>query len=164
MALLTLIRHAKSDWADAELEDFERPLNARGERDAPKLAKRAAADLPRPTLMISSPAVRAITTAKVFAKAWRYPAAGIWHDNRVYEASPSTLLNVLRERGGTSEHVVLVGHNPGMSQLAALLTGDESMGELPTCAVVTLETSQGTWSTLSAARLPVFRRDQPKGE
>ncbi|MDH3806604.1 MAG: histidine phosphatase family protein, partial [Gammaproteobacteria bacterium] len=65
MKTLTLVRHAKSSWKDSGLSDRERPLNKRGERDAPVMGKRAAAAGLRPSQIISSPAVRAWTTAKI---------------------------------------------------------------------------------------------------
>jgi phosphohistidine phosphatase len=159
---LTLVRHAKSDWGDASVEDFERPLNRRGERDAPEMAGRVAEAGLRPTLIISSPAVRALATAKAFAKALEYPARKIRHADEAYLATPGTLLEVVRRLGGRSGHVMLFGHNPGISQFAALLTGDESLGELPTAAVVSLAVDLKDWRDLEPGTATRVLYDYPK--
>ena len=151
---LTLVRHAKSDWGDASLEDIERPLNARGERDAPDMADRLAAAGLRPTLMISSPAVRALATARVFAKVLGYPIRRIRQADEAYLASPEGLLQVVRGLGGRAAHVMVFGHNPGISGFAARLAGDDAPGDMPTCAVVSLLAGVSDWSelTFGAAR------------
>jgi phosphohistidine phosphatase len=159
---LTLVRHAKSDWGDASLEDIERPLNARGERDAPDMANRLVAARLRPTLMISSPAVRALATARAFAQAFGHPARCIRQADEAYLASPEGLLQVVRKLGGRARHVMVFGHNPGLSGFAASLTGDDRLGEVPTCAVVSLLVPLADWSQLAfgAARHDLY--DFPK--
>ena len=162
MKRLTLVRHAKSDWGDPTLEDFERPLNARGERDAPEMARRCAAAGLKPTLIVTSPAVRALATAKAFAKALGYPARKIRHADEAYLATPGALLEVVRKLGGRSSHVMLFGHNPGISQFAALLADDDSLGELPTAAVVSLAVDVKSWSALEPGGAERVFRDYPK--
>jgi len=161
---LTLVRHAKSDWSDRALDDFDRPLNARGERDAPDMAARLVAARLAPTLMISSPARRALTTARVFAEAFGYPRSRLRQAEEAYLASPGELLEVVRRRGGTSRHVMLFGHNPGISQLGAWLTGDDSLGDVPTCAVASLVVTLRNWRELEfgAARRDFY--DFPKSK
>ncbi len=162
MKRLTLVRHAKSDWGDASLEDFERPLNARGERDAPEMARRCAAAGLKPTLIVTSPAVRALATAKAFAKVLGYPARKIRHADEAYLATPGTLLEVVRKLGGRSSHVMIFGHNPGISQFAALLTGDDSLGELPTAAVISLTADLKDWKDLAPGAATRTLYDYPK--
>lgn len=145
---LTLVRHAKSDWSDASLDDFERPLNARGERDAPDMAARLVAAGLVPTLMITSPARRALQTARVFADASGYPPRRIRQAQEAYLASPAELLELIRERGGRAGHVMLFGHNPGISALSSGLTGDDSLGDVPTCAVSSLLVPVARWGDL----------------
>jgi phosphohistidine phosphatase len=145
---LTLVRHAKSDWGDVSLGDFDRPLNKRGERDAPDMAARLAEAGLKPTLIISSPAVRALATAKAFAKALGYPKERIVRTDAAYLASPSELLEVVNALGGRASHVMLFGHNPGISAFAARLTGDDTIGDLPTCAAVSLLAPLRDWREL----------------
>jgi phosphohistidine phosphatase len=162
MKRLTLVRHAKADRDDPSLEDFERPLTKRGVRDAADMATRVHRAGLKPTLIISSPAVRALTTAKIFARELGYPAARIWHDNRAYLAAPATLVDVLRERGGRAGHIMLFGHNPGVSQLGARLAGAGPYADMPTCAVLALNLAVGAWSELDSEPATVAWYETPK--
>ncbi|MBS1199351.1 MAG: phosphohistidine phosphatase [Proteobacteria bacterium] len=159
---LTLVRHAKSDWGVASLDDFDRPLNKRGERDAPEMAARLAAAGLVPGRIITSPAVRALATAQCFAAALGCPASRIVKAQSAYLASAGQLLEVVRQHGGRSRHVMLVGHNPGISSFCVRLTGDDSKGDVPTCAVMSLVVPDIAWSRLDfgAARLDFY--DFPK--
>ncbi|AXQ29181.1 hypothetical protein D0B54_10995 [Solimonas sp. K1W22B-7] len=144
MRLLSLVRHAKSSWDYEELSDFERPLNERGRRDAPQMAQRAYRLLGRPDRLVSSPALRAITTAHVFAEAFGLGMDEIQLQPKIYEASPGTLLQLLRQLDDADGHVMLFGHNPGFSQLAGLLAPCP-FDEMPTCAVVQLALDIDHW-------------------
>lgn len=84
---LLLIRHAKSDWGNAGLRDFDRPLNGRGKSSAPEMAERLVKQQIVPELIVSSPALRAITTAQYFATAWHIPLENIELEPAIYEAS-----------------------------------------------------------------------------
>lgn len=162
MKRLTLVRHAKSDWGDPALEDFERPLNARGERDAPEMARRCAAAGLKPTLIVTSPAVRAVATARAFAREFGYPLRRIRHADEAYLATPGTLLEVVRRNGGRASHVMLFGHNPGISQFAARLSGDDDLGELPTAAVASYRIDLADWSGLEPGAAERVFHDYPK--
>src|SRR5579863_6516167 len=118
---LVLVRHAKSSWDYAELSDFERPLNARGRRDAPLMARRLAAVLKPPLRLISSPALRAITTAHAFAEALGQRHEDVRLEPRIYEATPAALLSLVQQLDDADAQVLLFGHNPGFSDLALLL-------------------------------------------
>ncbi|SEQ69572.1 phosphohistidine phosphatase [Solimonas aquatica] len=147
MLRLTLIRHAKSSWADDSLDDFERPLNERGRRDAPRMAALAQRELETPARLVTSPALRAISTARVFAE-----TLGIPHDSLlvlpgIYEASGDALLKLLRGMDDCDQHLMLFGHNPGLSELAHYLAPC-SFSELPTCAVAHLELDRARWREL----------------
>ena len=144
MRLLTLVRHAKSSWDYEELSDFERPLNERGRRDAPQMAQRANKLLGRPDRLVSSPALRAITTAHVFAESMGLALEEIVLQPRIYEATPQTLVQILRLLDDADPHVMLFGHNPGFSQLANLLAPCP-FDEMPTCAVVQLALDIAQW-------------------
>jgi phosphohistidine phosphatase len=159
---LTLVRHAKSDWANASLTDFDRPLNARGERDAPDMAGRIVAASLKPTLIISSPAVRALATARIFAAACGYPVRRIRLAHDAYHAGAGELLRIVRRMGGRAVHVMLFGHNPGLSTFAVRLAGDSSPGEMPTCGVTSLLVPIRHWSDLDLGHARLDFRDFPK--
>jgi phosphohistidine phosphatase len=124
MKELLLLRHAKSSWEDERLSDLERPLNRRGKEDAPRMGRLLRQRELVPDLIISSPAVRAITTAKAVAL-----AAGYGYENEIrlveslYHAGPDSYLELLRDVPDRYGRVMAVGHNPGMEELVELLAG-----------------------------------------
>lgn len=150
---LTLVRHAHAQPHDRDLEDFERRLDKRGRHEARDIAARARDLGLRPDHLISSPADRAIETARELAKALKFPLHRIRHDDRVYLAEPEQLVAILRAAPPTARHVLLVGHNPGLSRLAAWVTNDESFGELPTAALVSARGKLDRWHDLYAGSL-----------
>lgn len=122
MKMLLILRHGKSSWAEVGVSDHERPLNARGEVEVPQMGKLLRREGAVPSLIISSSAKRAVTTARLVAE-----AAGFEGELRVtrqlYHADPETYLAVLRETAvDAHECVMVVGHNPGMEELVAQLT------------------------------------------
>lgn len=132
---LYIARHAKSSWDDASLSDFERPLNKRGKKDAPFMAKLLKEKGIKPDLILSSPAKRAKTTAKHYHEEL---GSKLKFDERIYEASLMSLIYLAQE---TFEHVdslMIVGHNPGLTMLNDRLS-DKSIYNIPTCAVVAIE-------------------------
>lgn len=160
MPLLTLIRHAKSSWDYPELSDFERPLNERGRRDAPRMALRAQA-LPKVTRLISSPATRALATARVFAEHLGIDFDLIQIEPRVYEASRKTLLEVINGIAQSPPHVMLFGHNPGFSELAHTL-GDCPFDEMPTCAIAHFRLEGKGWKEVGPGSGTLVRYLFPK--
>jgi phosphohistidine phosphatase len=145
---LTLVRHAKSDWSLPGQDDWDRPLNKRGQRDAPDMARRLRSRRLKPELVLSSPAVRALTTATVMARELKVPAAHVMQDERLYLASPTDLLAVIRERGGEAKHVMVFGHNPGITECANRLSTGDHIDNLPTCGVFTALFDVAAWSEL----------------
>lgn len=149
MRYLTLIRHAKSSWDDPTQEDFERPLNARGRRDAPAMATRAALLAGRPQHWISSPARRAIQTARSFAETLGVPAEQIELQAPLYHATPTQLADCVGRLRSEWQHVWLFGHNPGLSEFARWLCA-EAPSDLPTCAVAQLAFERDDWRGIEA--------------
>ena len=143
MKTLLLARHAKSDWDVAGLRDHDRPLNARGLRDAPAMARRLVDDGVALQRIVSSTAVRARRTAEEYAAAFGI-APG--EDPDLYAASARTILRVAAALPDDVEVAMLVGHNPGMADAVAELTG--SFVEFPTCAVAECSVDVGSWSAL----------------
>ena len=115
MKTLVLVRHAKSSWSDPSLDDFDRPLNKRGERNAPEMGRRLGESGLQPDIFVSSPANRARSTAEIIAKELDYPADNIIYHGDLYHASPGDLLEAVRSLGDNIETAFLFGHNPGIT-------------------------------------------------
>lgn len=161
MKKLYLIRHAKSSWDDSSQSDFERPLNKRGEHDAPIMAKFLNENKLEPGLFLSSPANRALTTAQIFAGEFQCPADQIVTDHRIYEAGIRELITVIREIDNENKVVLLFGHNPGLTSLTNLL-GDKFIPEMPTCAIVGLKFEVNSWSEVERHSGKIILFDYPK--
>jgi len=145
---LFVIRHAKSDWS-FDVDDFDRPLNPRGFKNAPKMAIRLAEYAIRPQKLVSSPAKRAITTAQIFAEHLGIPVHDVQSDNRLYEALPNTLLQVINEWDDDYTSVALFGHNPGLTLLVNYLA-NENIYNLPTCGIVHIRFDDASdWAAIS---------------
>ena len=146
MKTLLVLRHAKSSWDDAALDDHERPLNKRGRRDAPRMGELVREHGLIPDVVISSDAVRARLTAEAVVEAARY-AGAILLDRRLYLAGPADILSLLRTVGEKAETVMIVGHNPGLEELVAQLTGDWQ--DLPTAALAQIVLPIDRWRDLN---------------
>lgn len=133
--ILYLARHAKSDCSNSTLSDFERPLNPRGERDAPFMANLLKEKGIRPELILSSPAKRAKATAKHYHEAL---GGTLRFDERIYEASHISLQYLIEEMFQKVDSLMIVGHNPGLTALNDLLS-NKSIYNLATAAVVAIE-------------------------
>ncbi|MDQ6986988.1 MAG: histidine phosphatase family protein [Mariprofundaceae bacterium] len=156
---LLLIRHAKSDWNNPALSDFDRPLNERGKRDAPMMGARLKnADI-RLERLLSSPAQRARSTAENIANAIGFAAQNIDWITELYLASPGSMLDVIQNTPADINSIALVAHNPGISELAATLS-DFSIGNIPTCGIVRLQSKSENWNIGSPFTLMDF--DYPK--
>jgi phosphohistidine phosphatase len=152
---LVVVRHAKSDWSQ-EVSDSRRPLNARGRREAPLIGPWVAEHVGDLDLVVCSTAVRARETLALSGLA----AAGVRHDERVYAASPQELMSVLDEVGDDLVAVALVGHNPGLSELVAVLTGE--VAELKTSSIAVM-TWRGGWPDVWARRATLVSHATPRG-
>lgn len=170
MTTLILIRHAKSDWGDANLPDHDRPLNARGMKDAPVMARRLAAALAASGTsagaLLASTAVRARTTAGFFgATLGLVPEL----DPDLYGAPAGSLLAATAVRGTGAETgtgtgtIVIVAHDPGMTVLAERLSGG-GIGHMPTCAVATFRWDTDDWAVATAIDPDVWSFDAPGRE
>jgi phosphohistidine phosphatase len=142
---LLILRHAKSSWADSSQDDWQRPLNERGRRDAPLagewLRKRALL----PDAIITSDAVRARTTAQAVATALGHARDIITHPS-LYHAKPEDVFDVLHDVAGNARTVLIVGHNPGLEELVHQLTGEHH--GLVTTALVVLDVPIDRWRDL----------------
>ncbi|WP_028079180.1 SixA phosphatase family protein [Solimonas soli] len=161
MRQLTVVRHAKSSWDDPGLSDFERPLNDRGQRDAPRMAVWTRQAVGVPDAIVSSPALRALTTARLFAVTLGIDVDHLLIQNRVYEASLPTLLRMVRGFDDRYRHIMLFGHNPGLSELVHALARCP-FDQLPTCAVVQIEFGIKQWSEAAEHDGHLLRYQFPK--
>jgi phosphohistidine phosphatase len=159
---LTLVRHADSGWGHASQADVDRPLSVRGEREAADMAAYLVAAKPAPTLIITSPAARALATARIFAGVLGCAADRIREAEDAYLASPAELLDLVQRLGERSRHVMLFGHNPGISRFAGLLAGDDSPGDMPTCAVTSLVAPLRDWPELQLGQAVTDFYQSPK--
>lgn len=145
MKRLYLLRHAKSGWDDASLADFDRPLNDRGLIAAPFMGELMASRDIRPAVVVSSPAKRTMQTAELVRESAGF-APTVTYDERIYDASLSTLLKVIRQLPPEADSALLVGHNPGIESVIGYLTGETE--PMPTAALASLELGIGAWAEL----------------
>lgn len=156
---LLLVRHAKSDWGNPTLKDFDRPLNKRGKENAPEMAIRLKNRGLKIDLLLSSPAKRAKSTAKFFAKTLGF--AEIQFESSVYEANSTTLLNVVNQINNTADTAVIFGHNPGLTDLTNLLSHAD-IYNIPTAGMVLIKFPVEQWALVSAGTGDLIFFDYPK--
>ncbi|QIB66023.1 SixA phosphatase family protein [Kineobactrum salinum] len=167
MKTLHLLRHAKSDWNDAPLADRERSLNARGRRDAPAMGQALAGLLLAPQPILLSPARRARQTLEGLCEGW--PAlASLPHRTveRLYTFDSEDLLGWLQQQPDSEQTLFIIGHNPGLTDLANKLVPDLSLANLPTAGYLQLQLPIDRWQALSgcAGRLTqqLFPKQLPR--
>jgi phosphohistidine phosphatase len=161
MKTLTLVRHAKSSWKDSSLADRDRPLNKRGERDAPIMARRIAKTGIRPSLIVSSPAVRAWWTAKAVATELGYPMEFLQRENGLYLASRDEILDVILAQDAKFNSLVVVGHNPGFTSTANYLVPGLT-NNVPTAGVVCVNLDLDDWNLRPQPAVELVLYDYPK--
>lgn len=161
MKRLTLMRHAKSSWENDSLDDFDRPLNPRGERTAPQMGQRLLALGDLPELIVTSPAARAIGTARLVAEEIGYPQNRILEAHGLYHASPATIINILQSLETAARHVMLVGHNPGLTELANTF-GDIRIDNIPTAGMLCVEMPGELWDEIEPDQAEAVYFDYPK--
>lgn len=148
MKRLLILRHAKSSWADPSQDDWRRPLNDRGRRDAPRAGEWLRTRARIPDLTITSDAVRARDTAQAVMTALGGVHQVITHPS-LYHATPRAIVEVLREVAGNPNSIMIVGHNPGLEQLIHELTGEHH--GMPTTALVVIDVAIDRWSELDGS-------------
>ena len=161
MKTLTIVRHAKSSWDNPGLSDRERPLNKRGKRDAPVMGARIKEHGIRPSLIISSPANRAWTTARIIAAEIAYPIEFLQRESNLYLASVDEILDVIAGQDEGFNNLMIVGHNPGLTEFANFLSPGLT-NNLPTAGVVTVEIDQDDWSLYERPSTRLLVHDYPK--
>ena len=157
MKTLYLVRHAKSSWKYPNLDDFERPLNKRGRKNAPFMGQLLKKLKVTPDLIISSPANRAATTARIIAAKINFALENIRYSETIYEFSEGTLIQVVKHIDDGVAKAMVVGHNPGLNGLANYL-GDQSISNIPTAGIYCLDLNIASWTKIreNCAKLKFF--------
>lgn len=160
MKSLLLIRHAKSSW-DFDVEDFERPLNNRGNKDAPEMAKRLIKKDIKIDAFVSSQANRALSTAIHFIKEYGKKKKNIITIPSLYHATPENFYSVIEELDNDLKTVALFSHNPGITEFANDLT-NTPVDDMPTCAVYAVKADIKKWKDFREAKKEFWFFDYPK--
>ena len=158
---LIFIRHAKSSWDDRSLNDHDRPLNKRGIANAPNMSSRLKDRNVSPDALFSSTAIRAATTAQIFAEALEFPAHKITYDPDLYLASAGMLQDFIAGLEKNLKTVLIFGHNPGLTLLASQVWG-LPIGNIPTCGIVTAHFDDTDWLNVSSHEPEYATFDFPK--
>jgi phosphohistidine phosphatase len=152
MKRLAVLRHAKSSWDDPNLKDFDRPLNGRGRKSAKAVGKELKRRKMRFDFVIASPAVRVRETLDELFKGYS-ETLDVHFDDRIYETSEETLLEIVRGLPDDVKQPLLVGHNPGLERLIKMLTHDDDQGlrshikhKFPTGAVAVVNLPASSWA------------------
>lgn len=161
MKTLYLVRHAKSDWDNSSLLDIERPLNERGYNNANSMSRLFKEKQDNPDLIITSPAIRAINTALIFARNINYDFNLISIQKELYESSVKEYLSVLGHTDEQYKSVMLFAHNPTISGFADSLCKALPM-DMPTCAIVGIRFDCKKWSDLKTTKGELFLFEYPK--
>jgi phosphohistidine phosphatase len=163
MKILLMVRHAKSSWKDPSLVDHQRPLNKRGQKTAPEMGRRLQKRGVRPDVIVSSDAIRAVDTAVAMAKIMGARPKAIRQIPELYHGSPDRILTVVQQFDDRWERVMLVGHNPGLTDMVNRLTPDP-IANIPTAGVVELRFNTRSWRSIDRDNLEFSWFDFPKNK
>ncbi|MCL6523506.1 MAG: histidine phosphatase family protein [Thermoflavifilum sp.] len=164
MKTLLLIRYAKADWPNGEpppqASDRDRPLTTKGESDARQMAKRVQQLKAVPELLISSPVLRAATTARIMADEWQYPEDRILWQSRLYQAELTDFIETITAQPDTYKSLALVSHNPGITFFANALT-TYNIQHIPTCGVIAFHVQTNEWKRFWQAEKKIWFFEYP---
>ncbi len=161
MKKLFVVRHAKSSWDNLELDDFDRPLNNRGKRNAPEIGRRLFLRGVMPDVMITSPAKRAASTANRIAKALKFPKNKIHTEKKFYHGSINDFVSVLQKQEHQLNTIMVFGHNPGLTDLVNYLSGSD-IYNIPTCGVAEIDFNIDKWEEIGQQNGKLVSFDYPK--
>jgi phosphohistidine phosphatase len=162
MKTIILVRHAKSSWKDLSLDDFDRPLNKRGKRNAPFMGEKLKNRQIMPDLILSSPAKRARKTAIAVAKAIGYPKKKIKYNDNMYHPSARYLLEMVRNQDDKNETIMLFGHNPDFNDFADMLLKHNPIYNIPTTGVYCIRFDVDSWKKVREGKGESIFFDYPK--
>jgi phosphohistidine phosphatase len=161
MKTIYFIRHAKSDWSIPGIDDIDRPLNERGYSDAHRMGRHLKKSKPENFILVSSPAVRALTTALIFAREFDYPQNEIQLQPDLYEAKVEDYETVINFLDNKFDTAFIFGHNPTISEAVGVFS-ETSETELPTCSVSILKFESREWPTVISLKGKLQSQLSPK--
>lgn len=161
MKIITLVRHAKSSWDNPDWSDLERPLNKRGLADAPFLADKISKKKNKPEKIYSSPANRALTTAKEYAKAFDYKLDDIIVEKGIYDYGKRHIINIIKALDNEINDVMFFGHNPDITSLSSYFSG-EFFDNVPTCGTLCVEFDCNNWEEVTNINGKIVFYEFPK--
>lgn len=161
MKFLLIVRHAKSSWVDTDLNDFDRPLNERGKKDAPVMAQRLVDKQTQIDCFITSTAVRARETCNYFADAFQKTGSPIILKKELYLASPEIFYKCISEIDEVFSSVAVFAHNPGITEFANSLTNTR-VNDMPTCSIFAIKMQENSWENFVNAEKEFWFFDFPK--
>lgn len=162
MKTLYITRHAKSSWVDITKSDFDRPLNDRGNKDAPEMARRLLKRREHIDLFVSSPAVRAKKTCKLFCEEFGADPNDIVYIDRLYLASSETLYDVVRNLDNKYSYVAIFCHNPGITDFVNSLCANVRVDNVPTAGVFSVDMDIREWKDIKPHKCSYKFFDYPK--
>ncbi|HZC85649.1 MAG TPA: histidine phosphatase family protein [Steroidobacteraceae bacterium] len=162
MKRLTLMRHADARWQDAKLSDLERPLNRRGSVAAEAMAKRLLELELVPDLLLVSPARRTRQTGEIVARQLSLPARLVMSEEALYLASAADLLKAVQATGPRVQHLLVIAHNPGVSELVQQLVPEAEAGGLGTAALCSMAFETPHWTAIGVAAVQDVLRETPR--
>jgi phosphohistidine phosphatase len=158
---LYLVRHAKSSWKNESLSDAERPLNKRGKHDAPLMGSILKQRDKTPDVIISSPAKRALSTAKLFAEELGYAKKNIVIMEELYMADVSDFLEIIRNINDSAESIMLFSHNPGITYFANFISGSV-IENIPTAGTIRIDLNIKSWMETGKIKGTLIFFEYPK--
>lgn len=161
---LIIVRHAKSSWANPLQSDFDRPLNERGAKDAPAMGARLVKAGLIPELIISSTAKRTRETASYIAQQSGYDVALVQWEDKLYHCIPSVIEETLYVVKNSIKTVLIVAHNPGITEFVNQLSPHFFTNNMPTCGIVAATFESDRWEDFPVSKRKVIIFDYPKNE
>lgn len=158
---LFVIRHGKSTWENEKIQDLDRPLKERGINDGYKMAEQLLAKSNIPDLIVSSPAIRALHSATIFARTFKYPSDSIVINNGIYMAGTHEILELITQTNDNINSLMIFGHNPTFTDLANYYLSDP-IDNLPTTGIVGLTFDIKSWQEIDKKKLKKWFFDFPK--
>lgn len=158
---LSLVRHANADY-EGDIRDFERPLSRKGQGEAAEMARRFQERGLVPDLILASAAARTRETAETFARVLGVAPRLLQTDDSLYLADGEHILETIRAVGPRVSHLMLIGHNPGISAAAISLAPEAVSNDLPTCGTLTMKVSCVKWSLIDRRCVRDGERDAPR--
>ena len=160
MKRLTLMRHANAQWKDPQISDFDRPLNRRGTSEAEAMSRRLIELKLIPTVLLTSSARRAQQTADIVARELGMSARSMRSDESLYLAQVADILKVIQTIGPRIPHLMIIGHNPGITEVANLLAPAARI-DLATAAMCSLTFDVRSWAHVAAGKLRDVSSESP---